>query len=84
MTKHPYVTRQAHGAHPAGSPCLAYRNEKARIVLEFEDGTMEVLGPQWYLEGLERRVGVNMLEALAIEAIQEAVDREIVAALRQK
>lgn len=40
MTWHPYVTRLAHGRHPAGSECRvrASPDDCAYAELEFEDG----------------------------------------------
>lgn len=44
MTWHPYVTRQPHGRHPAGSACRVRENpdDWKMVDLEFEDG--EVIG----------------------------------------
>lgn len=52
----PYVTKNEHGGHPAGTQCFAQRKNPPdfNIILEFEDGTTCEL-PEWYhLDGYER------------------------------
>ena len=53
-----YITRLAHGDHPAGSKCFAERRyPEFNLFLEFEDGSVIEL-PEWYhLDGLERGGG---------------------------
>jgi hypothetical protein len=57
LQKHKYVTRKAHGKHPAGTECLAWRDQfsfySSTVCLEFEDETIELDGHKWFLEGIE-------------------------------
>lgn len=75
MKKHRYVTQRAHGGHPAGSPCLAYRNEVGTLFLEFEGETMQV-GDDYYLIGIEPPLNGSVLDR-AIWDIQAQEDARV-------
>lgn len=60
-----YVTHKIHGAHPAGSTCLASRNSAGKLVLEFTDGDTVILDGHYYAAGIEDAMPADAVLFLA-------------------
>jgi len=80
MEKHRYVTRKAHGEYPAGSSCLAYRDEWGTLFLEFGDEVLE-LADGFFIAGVEFPGG-SMLDR-AVWDLQAQEDARVFELLNQ-
>ncbi len=66
--------------HPAGSKCIAHREDFGRrLILTFEDGERVELGPEFCLAGIERELTLVEEEDLRFFAAIDAM----VAALQE-
>lgn len=78
-TKHKYVTRMYHGAHPIGTECIVWREWKNTLehvlCLQFEHEIVILNGRDYYFEGLEVR-GATIWDLMHEELAKE-IDKEV-------